>query len=452
MRAKWLIITILLAFSACAPTLSEVPRPAPVPDPSEEIQVVGADRASIINDLSAAINGAESDEPRLTEWMRIEQDIAGRALIAGNRIDLLKDGPQTFESMFEAMREARHHIHLETFIIDDESVGSELADILIERRRDGVEVRMVYDSFGALNTEDAYFARLRENGVELHHFHPVNPIENIQIWRVNNRHHRKIVVVDGKIGFIGGINISATYSSSSVSSARGPDQGWRDTQIKVEGPGVAQLQEIFTRFWLDETGAPLEGGDYFPHLGDAGKDLTRVVHSTGGDAEADIYHVYLTAIEHARQKIWITQGYFSPDERFLTALQAAAERGVDVRLLLPGMTDSWITINSSRNHYSMLLEKGIRIFERKDALQHAKTALIDGIWSTIGSTNLDYRSFLHSNEANIVIWGRGFGSKMEETFLEDQAKNQEIKFEDWHRRSWMQRAIESLANMFKYWL
>jgi cardiolipin synthase len=453
MPLRWLLIPLAAAVSACVPMLRETPLPQSLPDPAQKIQIRGADEAAIFRHLLAAPGDATADSARLRDWVRVEQAITGRALIAGNRVHLLQDGPQTFQAMFAAMRAARHHIHLETFIIDDDSVGAELASIAIEQRRAGVEVRMVYDAIGALNAEEAYFSRLRASGVELHNFHPLNPIANIRIWRVNNRHHRKIVVVDGRVGFIGGLNISGAYSSSSLSSERGVDQGWRDTQVQIEGPGVGELQETFARFWSQAMHAPpLSGKGYFPDLRPVGQDLIRVAQSTAGDTETTIYHVYLTAIRHARQRIWITQGYFSPDKRFLEALQEASRGGADVRLLLPGMTDSWITLYASRTHYDALLASGVRVFERQDAVQHAKTAVIDSVWSTIGSSNLDYRSFLHANEANIVVWGREFAGEMEATFLKDQAQTVEIELERWRRRAWGRNVLESFASLFDYWL
>lgn len=453
MPARWMLITLFAVVSACVPMLRETPLHHRVPDAEPEIRIIGADEASTFKHLLLAPDSSIPDTTRLQAWMRVEQAVTGRPLIAGNRVHLLQDGPQTFQAMFAAMRAARHHIHLETFIIDDDAVGGELAAIALERRRAGVEVRMVYDAIGALNAEEAYFSRLRAGGVELHNHHPLNPIANIRIWRVNNRHHRKIVVVDGRVGFIGGLNISGAYSSSSVSSDRGVDKGWRDTQVQVEGPGVGELQETFTRFWSQAMHAPpLSGKGYFPDLRPVGQDLVRVVHSTAGDSETSIYHVYLTAIQHARRRIWITQGYFSPDKRFLEALQEASRRGADVRLLLPGMTDSWITLYASRKHYAALLASGVRVFERQDALQHAKTAVVDSVWSTIGSSNLDYRSFLHANEANIVVWGREFAGEMEATFHQDQAQTVEIELERWRRRGWGRNVLETLASMFDYWL
>jgi cardiolipin synthase A/B len=393
---------------------------------------------------------------KLSKWMLFEQQVTGHQLIAGNEVHLLIDGPKTFDAMFAAMRTAVHHIHLETFIIADDEVGQELAQILIDRRRAGVQVRMIIDAVGALDAKESYLDHLRENGIEIHKYHPINPFEDIRIWRINTRHHRKMTIVDGHIGFLGGINISGVYASSSFSEPhrkKGPDEGWRDTHLMVKGPVVGELQALFVTFWADLHGSsPLSGTEYFPDLNREGGNLLRMGYNMALEEEYEVYLLYLSAIEFAQESIWITQGYFSPDRKFLNALKQASRRGVDVRLLLPGVTDSWITISSSRHHYEELLKEGIRIFERRDVLQHAKTAVIDGIWSIVGSTNLDHRGFMHSNEANVVIWGRDFGDEMQALFLNDQTLNLEIFLSEWRQRPFRRKMMERFASIFDYWL
>ncbi|MGA6925407.1 MAG: phospholipase D-like domain-containing protein [Desulfosarcina sp.] len=394
--------------------------------------------------------------PMLERWMRVEQEITGHSLIAGNQVELLIDGPMTFDAMFAAIRQARHHIHLETFIFDDESISRKLTRLLIERHRAGVTVRMVIDGFGALESDESVLNPLREAGIQVYIYHPIRPTEMLRFWRINTRHHRKMLIVDGRIGFLGGINISKVYASSSLGASiyqKDNREGWRDTHLRVEGPIVAQMQSLFVAFWTGlHGGEPLSGTDYFPSLPNQGNMLVRLVSSMAEDDAHEVYRLYLAALNFARQTIWITQGYFSPNRAFIEALKAAAHRGVDVRLLLPGLTDSWITISSSRWHYEELLEAGVRIFERRDVLQHAKTAVIDGVWSTVGSTNLDYRSFLHANEANLVIWGQEFADRMQDQFLLDQQKNTEITLSQWRNRPFQRRLWETMANLFDYWL
>jgi cardiolipin synthase len=252
------------------------------------------------------------------------------------------------------------------------------------------------------------------------------------------------------------MNISSVYSSSSFYPSKRSsrlEDSWRDTHIRLEGPIVAVFQRVFVDLWSRLRGEPpLSGIEYFPPLPDKGATLARVAISTVGDTESKIYRLYSSVFAHARRRIWVTQGYFSPNPRFLEVLKSAARRGVDVRLLLPGLTDSWITVSSSRSTYAGLLKAGVRVFERKDALQHAKTAVVDGIWCTVGSTNLDYRSFFHSNEANAIIYGREFGRQMEDLFLTDQEQNQEIRLPQWQNRNLGRRFMEFLGKLFRYWL
>jgi len=414
------------------------------------------DQELSVNELiKQGVDSADSYS-HLMQIVRTDQTITGRPLYSGNKIQLLIDGPMAYESMFEAIRQAEHHVHLETFIFDDKDLGKKFADLLVERRKAGVEVRLVYDAFGIMDSEEEFFDQLEAHGIALFKYNPLNPVENPKIWKINERHHRKILVVDGRVAFTGGMNISSVYRNSSSSPSRGIPKlkdRWRDTHLRLEGPAVAELQQMFDALWSElQEAPPLTGPDYYPELAPVGDKLVRVMVSSAGDDEVDIYKVFLAVFHQAQKRIWITQGYFSPDERFLNILKIAARRGVDVRLLLPGATDSWITINSSRAHYSELLNAGVRIFERKDALQHAKTAVVDGIWSTVGSSNLDYRSFLHANEANAIIYGAEFGSQLEAVFRADQKENVEITPVEWKERSLLQRSAEVLGSLFDYWL
>lgn len=392
----------------------------------------------------------------LKQLVKIEQTVTGEALTAGNHVELLVDGPAAYKAMFEAMTKAEDHIHLETYILADDEIGQRLAGILLERLRAGVKVAIIYDDLGSAETSDEYFERLQAAGVELFRFHPVNPVDDLRIWRINQRNHRKILIVDGRVAFTGGMNISGVYSSSSFSKprkARDTDDGWRDTQIRIEGPAVADFQRLFLETWAEnDEGPSLDHHNNFPKLDEAGEELVRVVPNIGGDDDYDIYETYLAAISHARWRLWITQAYFTPDERLLKALKDAAGRGVDVRVLLPGFTDSTLVLHASHDHYTELLEAGVKIYERQDALLHAKTAVIDGVWSTVGSSNFDYRSFLHNNEANAVILGREFGRQMEELFKQDLELSEEVKLSEWKKRPLWKRAKERASSLFDYWI
>ncbi|MEO5573110.1 MAG: cardiolipin synthase [Gammaproteobacteria bacterium] len=429
------------------------------------LQVTDADGRTTAKESERMVEhavGDADDEEQLKRIAQVEQAVTGGPLVGNNRVQLLVDGPATYESMFDAMSKAKNHIHLETYILADDEVGHQLADLLLERRAAGVEVKIIYDSLGSIDSSLEYFEKLRAGGVQIYEFHP--PVDP-RIWLINQRDHRKLLITDGKIAFTGGMNISGVYSSSSSSNAASDkakkkaqakqgdlDNGWRDTHVRVEGPAVAEFQKLFLRTWA-ESGEPTSPNTVnFPPLDKAGQDLVRVIASTGGDNEYDIYKAYLAAISLARERIWVTQAYFSPDDQFIATLKEAARRGVDVRILLPGFSDSRIVFYGSRSHYTELLAAGVKLYERTDAFVHAKTAVVDGMWSTVGSSNLDYRSFLHNNEVNAVILGRNFGRQMEALFQLDQQQAKAITLTEWERRPLWERLNERFSTLFEYWI
>lgn len=393
------------------------------------------------------------------ELVSVIESITQDPLIAGNDVQPLIDGPETFESMFEAIKSAQHHIHLETFILEDDEIGRKLSDRLKEKRQAGVKVRIIYDAFGSRNVSEVFIDELTNAGVELYKYHPINPAEDYRIWRSNNRDHRKILIVDGKIAFTGGINISEVYAESSLSISQSrrttvdvDEKGWRDTHVRISGLAVHKLQELFINVWKEhEPNAQFESSRYYPAVDPQGDKLVRVVASRGGDDEYELYTVLLAAVAHARERIWITQAYFAPNDEFLEALRDAARRGVDVRLLLPGSSDAPLVILASHADYTELLMSGVRIYELTGTTLHAKTAVMDGIWSTIGSANLDYRSFLHNHEVNAEIVDLEFGQKMEKIFLNDLKHAEEVSLEVWNKRPLLQRVKEVVGSTLRYW-
>ncbi len=372
-----------------------------------------------------------------------------------NGTDLLIDGPATYKAMFDAIDNAQHFIHLETYILADDEVGQELASKLIERQSNGVKVRIIYDSIGSFASSVDFFKSLGEAGIELIEFHKLNPIEGGNPLNANVRDHRKLLVVDGKVAFTGGINFSSTYSSSSSKKPKGDPLkvGWRDTHIAVRGPAVAGFEEIFEANWLAHDGATKDFPPTLPEPTDEGQDVIAVLHSDGGDGqESRIYHAYLETMDVAREKIWITQAYFAPDKEFMEKLAAAAKRGVDVRVLVPGFTDSEAVLNASRSRYGYLLKNGVKVYESHLSLLHAKTAVIDSIWSTVGSSNLDYRSFLHNDELNAIIFGRSFAAQMEAQFLVDLTSCEAVSLEECKKRPIGDRVKELFSWVVQYWL
>ena len=273
---------------------------------------------------------------------------------------------------------------------------------------------------------------------------------------MNQRDHRKLLIVDGQTAFVGGINISSVYSSGSFSqrSKRRPDGSppWRDTHLQMEGPVVADFQKLFLSTWEKQKGAPSPPRKYFPSLSNKGSEVVRAIGSSPDEPYSLIYATLLSAIGSAETSVHLTNAYFVPDPQFLAALKEAVKRGVDVKIILPSNTDSWLVFNAGRSFYTDLLEDGIKIYERQGALLHAKTAVIDGVWSTIGSTNLDWRSFLHNDEVNAVILGQSFGAQLQAMFDKDLAKSVPVTAATWRNRPLSDRVKETAARVWKYWL
>lgn len=448
--------------SACA-TLHEASPEATPPLPKASPVKLESARGPVSAQTSEAIiegiKGESGDEAILKKHLAVEETInQDSPLVLGNKLRLLQDGPATYAAMFAAIRAARHSINLETYIFEDGNIGTEFADLLLTRQAAGVQVNVIYDSVGCLDTPVEFFDRLREGGIRVLEFNPINPANvHKRKWLLNNRDHRKLLVVDGRIAFLGGINISESYSSGSFSRSgkrkHGQSQaGWRDTQLQIEGPVVAELQQDFLDTWARQKGPPLPEQNHFPKLVTEGNEIVRAIASESDEAANPIYLTLLSAIDHAERFIHLTNAYFVPDPRLVRALVGAARRGVDVQLILPGKSDSWLVFQAGRSHYTELLRAGIRIYERRDVVLHAKTASIDGVWATIGSTNLDWRSYLHNDEINAVILGTGFSRQMEAMFDKDRAASTLIEPDRWQRRSPLQHMKEWVARRFEYWL
>jgi cardiolipin synthase len=388
----------------------------------------------------------------------LEEQATGVPLIAGNRVMILFDGPATMRAMMEAARAATSSINLETYIFDQDQIGNEFADVLIEKQRQGVAVNIMVDAVGAIATPAAFFERMRAAGIRVLVFNPVNPAKAKGNWDLNNRNHRKLMVVDGRVAFTGGINISSTYANSSLfrskykkENADGKKVGWRDTHVRIEGPAVAPLQYSFVNLWVQQEGGELPKADYFPALPPAGDKLVRVL-AGNPEGDSDIYKALVVAIGEARKSIHITSAYFVPDQQIVDTLAAAAQRGIDVRLVLPGVSDHSMIRYAGQGFYDQLLRAGVKIFELQIAVLHAKTAVIDGAWSTIGSANIDRRSFLHNYELNVVVMDPAFGRDMESAFNEDLRDSKEVTLEQWKHRPWMDRIREWAARLGEYWI
>jgi len=399
----------------------------------------------------AELKRKSGDIDILEKQIALEQAIVGSPLILGNKVLLLQDGPDTYSAMFAAIRAARDHINLETYIIEDDEIGRQFADLLLEQQGRGVQVNVIYDSVGGINTPKAFFDRLKAGGIEVLEFNPINPLMTKTPWLINNRDHRKLLVVDGRTAFVGGINISSVYSTGSAGGRAGKPNGaaaWRDTHLQIEGPVVGELQKLFMATWEKQRGKALAAKEYYPALEPQGKDIVRAIGSTPDDPYSLIYLTLISAIGNAEKQVYLTNAYFVPDPQLLKSLTDAVARGVDVRLILPSHSDSEVVFHAGRSHYSGLLEGGVRIYERLGELLHSKTAVIDGVWSTVGSTNLDWRSFLDNDEINAVIIGREFGRKMLDMFDADITASQAIDLESWQRRPVSFRLKEWMARVW----
>lgn len=406
------------------------------------------------SEILAELKRKSGDIDILEKQIALEQAIVGSPLILGNKVTLLQDGPATYAAMFAAIRKAGDHINLESYIIEDDEIGRQFADLLLEQQGRGIQVNVIYDSVGGLNTPKAFFDRLTEAGIAVLEFNPVNPLAAKREWLINNRDHRKLLVVDGRTAFIGGINISSVYSSGSGARRRAKavreESGkmgeealaWRDTDLQIEGPVVGELQKLFIETWEKQRGKPLAPKAYFPALKAQGNDIVRAIGSTPDDPFSLIYLTLISAIGNAERQIQITQAYFVPDPQLLQSLINAAGRGVDVKLILPSHSDSDIVFHAGRSHYAPLLKAGVKIYERRGALLHAKTVMIDGVWSCVGSTNLDWRSFLDNDEINAVVLGREFALQMQAMFAADIDASEAIDLERWEHRSLLLRLKE----------
>ncbi len=395
-------------------------------------------------------------------------EVVGSPLIVGNKVDLLIDGPSTYAAMLSAIDNAKDHINMETFIFEDDEIGHEFAMRLMAKQRSGVQVNLIYDSVGSISTPKEFFARLKESGINVLEFNPINPANARKKWSPNARDHRKLLIVDGKTAFVGGINISSVYSKGSFSGSNSKSQKkpaktdanqselagipWRDTHLKLAGPVVAEFQKLFIDTWQQQKGDALAAKDYLPALTNQGSEVVRAIGSAPDEPYSQIYATLISAINSAETQVYLTNAYFVPDPQLLATLKDAVSRGVSVKLLLPEKTDSDLVFYASRSYYNELLEAGVEIFEHEVAILHAKTALIDGVWSTIGSTNLDWRSFVNNQEINAVMLGQDFGDQMQNMFYQDLTVSQQITLEDWRNRPLTSRMKERAARLWARFL
>src|SRR5471032_1106519 len=406
----------------------------------------------------ARLQAAGEDTDIFERHLAFEQEIVGTPLSAGNKVTLLQDGPSTYQALYAAMAGAKNSIDMESYIIEDDEVGQRFATELKAAQARGVVVNLIYDSVGSLSTPKAYFDDLAAHGVNTLQFNPIDPLKAKAGWDVNSRDHRKLTIVDGRTAFVGGINISSVYSGGSFCQhtkerpGHGQKVPWRDTDLQIDGPVVADFQKLFMDTWARQKGKPMASADYFPEIGRQGDVVVRAIGGTSTEPYSQIYATLLSAIRSLSTSILLANAYFDPDPQLLGAIRDAARRGVDVQLLLPSISDSWLVMSAGRRHYGELLEAGVKIYQRKGALLHAKTTLIDGVRSAVGSTNLDWRSFLHNDEIDAIVLSASFGNQMRAAFQADLAQSEQLTLAQWADRPLMDRVKELTAGMWEYWL
>ncbi|OVZ57979.1 cardiolipin synthase [Pigmentiphaga sp. NML080357] len=456
----------VILYALCAVLLCQCASPLPDVDggvpPRQNVRIstdagwlTYRESRRIIERLDAAGNAGDF----LARHLQVEEAVADAPLVAGNQVQLFADGPSTYRAMEAAIGAARRFIHLESYIFEDDEIGNRIAELLISKRTQGVAVAVMVDDIGTLSVPPDLFERMRQAGIQVVFFNPVNPLKSRGTWSINERSHRKILVVDGEVAFVGGINLSDVYASRPVggssrsAAADKKNAPWRDTHISIRGPAVPDVERVFLEGWRSQGGPALGDIDFLPQQPRRGPHVVRIlVNKPGADDNHAIYLTLLSAINSSQRSIHITMAYFVPDPAFIAALCEAARRGVDVVLLLPGFSDFSIVLHAGRSHYEELLKAGVKIYERKDALLHAKTAVVDGVWSTAGSSNLDWRSFTLNHEINAVILGAEFGTQMEALFDADRRASEPVDYEQWKRRPISTRFKEFLSRLLERWL
>lgn len=375
-------------------------------------------------------------------FMRDMKHMGIGGLSGGNSVTLLADGDRFFDTILAAISRAKKSINLESYIFTSDNVGMRVAQKLAEKARAGVEVNVIYDSVGSIGTSSQMFSMMRSAGVEVIEYHPFVPWR--RYWGLSFRDHRKILVVDGVRAFVGGINIGREYAGKKYGG-----DSWRDTHVMVEGPAVKDIQFFFMENWYRNGGPIMNTGLYFPDIKEKGDKLLMVLCARSRRNVRPVHESYISAIKNARHSIYITNAYFIPDAKIFRSLVRAAQRGVDVRLLLPGKSDIAVVKLASMYLYKRYLKHNIRIFEYRRSILHAKTAVIDGVWSTVGSSNLDRRSFRKNLELNVAVLDQEFGDELEALFMKDLEQCIEVTLPEFQRRSLHLFLLEWLFYRFR---
>jgi cardiolipin synthase A/B len=376
-----------------------------------------------------------SDDPQFLRSMGL---LLGPPVIGGNRFEVLVNGDAIFPSMLAAIGAAQKTITFETFIYWSGAIGEQMARALAERARAGVKVHVLLDWMGSSKMDQRYLQMLRDGGAEVFRYHKPHWTG---LGRMNDRTHRKLLMIDGQIGFTGGVGIAEEWTGH----AQDP-QHWRDTHFRVEGPVVGHMQAVFMDNWVKASGNVLHGADYFPAIEARGDGIAHMFSSSPSGGSDDMQLMYLMAITAASDAIHLASAYFVPDKLTINALVEAARRGVKVQVLTPGnKIDTHTVREASRSCWGDLLKAGVEMYEYQPTMFHCKLLVVDEYLVSVGSTNFDSRSFKLNDEANLNIYDRDFARRQTAIFADDLTRAQRITLDDWLRRSTKEKVIERMA-------
>lgn len=405
-----------------------------------------AELNKITKDESLSINGGQEyinrHIPHKKKLITLIANTASAPFTLNNKTRVFNNGPATFRSFFSAIEKARHHIHLEFYIFRDDKIGTRLKELLLEKARQGVKVRIIYDGYGSFKLGKDFLDQLKANNIQTACFSPVIfPLFNN---RINYRNHRKILVVDGKVGFVGGINIGDEYLGKSRDFAN-----WRDTHLSIQGDAVKFLQYIFIQDWYFITKEKITGDIYYPKCSEKmGQELIQIAASGPDSPWEPIMQMYFSMIATGEKSIYLTTPYFIPNESIFMAIKNAALSGLDVRIIIPGKPDSRFVLWASMSYLKELLEAGVRVYQYQKGFIHSKTLVVDGLVSSIGTANMDLRSFKLNFEVNAFIYNHQVAQILQQDFFTDLKDSIEISYYDYQKRPLALRFMESTARLF----
>lgn len=376
------------------------------------------------------------------QFLRSMGSLLGPRLTEGNAVTPLVNGVEIFPAMLEAIRSAQHTVTFETFIYWSGAIGQEFADALSERARAGVKVHVLLDWMGSTKIDDAVLSTMEKSGVEIERYHPVRWYT---LTKMNNRTHRKLLVVDGTVGFTGGVGIADQWMGNAGDSLH-----WRDSHYRLEGPAVADMQAAFIDNWLLTSGEVLHGPHYFPQLETQGSSKAQLFSSGPGEGSESVRLMYLLSIASAETSIRISAAYFIPDDLSVQTLVDARKRGVSIQIIVPGpFVDTETTRRASRARWGPLLEAGVEIYEYQPTMYHCKIMVVDSVWTSVGSTNFDNRSFRLNDEANLNVFDESFAQDQLRDFANDLKFSRRMTLDDYRNRPWYTKLVENAAELLR---